>query len=433
MHDAFSNREIAIGIWSAVIFLWAISKSGIRSSLFNVLRAFFQPQILAILTLMSIYIVLMVFTLHRAHLWEFRQLKDTILWALFVAAASMFGLDKIARSSAYFVDTMKDSLRLIVFIEFVVSMFVFSLAAELVIVPIVTMLGLLHLLAERDKKLIQVAKLLNWIIVAGGAFVVLHAAYSIAADLAGFANFRTFADLSITPVLTLCFFPFLFFSARFSRQQLVAGKLRQTIKDDRLRRYAYVKSLLRFRFRVSSLDRWAMSLFTRSIADRSDIDLSISRICQMESTERDPPFVPYVDGWSPHTAREFLTNEGLKPGFYNTVDDIEWYASSPPISTSKDSLSTILYSLEGNARAATRLFLELSAYETQAPPADMATFLAACNALYEAAMEHGPPLEVEQVKNKWVIENREIRIQKEEWIHRPGFDLKFSICVISPT
>lgn len=429
MENIFSNREIAVALWSVALLIWGATKDWFRSSVLMIGRAFLQPAILTIFAAMAAYVVLMVFVLRRADLWEARQLKDTVLWAVFVAAASLFRLTEVARESSYFLDTIKDNLRLIVFIEFIVAVFVFSLPVELVLVPLMTLVALLLVVSERDQKLSQIAKVLNWITIIVGAWLVIHAGYNIAADFSGFADSRTLADFSVTPILTLCFFPFLFVAARFSHQQLLATKLRQAVKHDRLRQYAYRKAMRRFRFRVASLDRWAMSLFSRTIEDERDIDFSINRILKMEGVERDPPLVPHSDGWSPYAAKDFLRNAGFKTGYYTTFDDKEWYAYSPAKDVAKGSLSTISYSVEGDAHAATALKLELSVYQAETPAADMTRFATVCKALYEAAMQSALPEELEQTQGRWVVGNREVRIHKVDWAHRSGFDLEFSIRV----
>lgn len=431
MENIFSNRELAFALWSITLLIWGATKDWFRSSLVKIGRASLQPQVVTVFAGMATYVVLMVLALHRAGLWEPRQLKDTILWALFVAAASLFRLTEVARDSSYFLDTIKDNLKLIVFIEFIVGVFVFSLPVELLLVPLMTLLALLLVVSERDQKLSQLTKVLNSITIIVGAWLVIHAIYSIAANFRAFSSPITLADFAVTPILTLCFIPFLFVAARFSHQQLLTTKLRQAIKQDTLRQYAYRKAMLRFRFRVALLDRWAISLFSRTIEDQRDVDLSIDRILKMKSIERDPPLVPAPKGWSPYAAKDFLKSEGFKTGYYTTLDDKEWYAYSPAKDVTQGSLSTISYCVEGDASVATVLKLELSVYQAETPSADLAKFTSSCKALYEAAMQSAPPEDLELTQGRWVVGNREIRIQKKDWTHRSGFDLEFSIGVVA--
>ncbi len=429
MGEILNNREIAMGIWLGGLLILGVTKSGFRTALGGVLRAFFQRQILTMFSVMVGYIFLVVLTLNHIGLWEARQTKDTIIWAVVVGGASMFRLMSIARDSSFFVETIKDNLKLIVFIEFVVSVFVFSLPIELVIVPISTFLALLLVFAERDPKHRIVTSILNGITIVAGAGLLIHAIYKMAADFRNFATLETLADFSLTPILTILFIPFLYVAARYAHHQNFSIRLSQAIKDTRLRRYAYRKAMLRFRFDVSTLDRWSTSLFSRSIDNKEDVGQSIERILAMRRAEKTPRPVPFVDGWSPYAAKDFLKSEGFETRYYLSHDDKDWYASATQ-QFEGASLNSMDYVVEGTRDVAKKLQLELTVYGEDVPQSELHRFLKAFKALYETAMqaELGNQFEaLESGEQSWAVGNRSISFQKENWKNGTGSELRWTI------
>jgi hypothetical protein len=432
MGEILNNREIAMGLWLGGLLTWGATKSWFRTSLGGVVRAFFQRQILTMFSVMVGYIVLVVMTLNHFGLWEARQTKDTIIWAVVVGGASMFRLMSIARDSSFFIETIKDNLKLVVFIEFVVSVFVFSLPIELVIVPLFTFLALLLVFSERDPKHRIVTSILNGIMIVAGAGLLIHAVYKMAADFREFSTLETLADFSLTPVLTICFIPFLFVAARYAHHQNFLIRLSQAIKDARLRRYAYRMAMLRFRFDVSSLDRWSTCLFSRSINNRKDVGQSIDRILAMRRAEKAPRPVSFADGWSPYAAKDFLKSEGFEARYYSSHDDRDWYASSTQ-QFEGASLNSMEYSVEGMRDVAKKLQLELTVYGEEVPQSEFHRFLKAFKTLYETAMqaELGNQFgALENGEQYWAVGNRSISFHKENWKSGRGSELRWTIEVV---
>lgn len=429
--DIFSTREIAIALWSVGLLTWGMTKPNFRKSFLRFARAFFVRPIMIVFGLMTAYVVAMVLALHHFDLWNVRQIKDTVLWAVFVGSSSMFRLTAISREKSYFIDTIKDNLKLIVFIEFVVTYFVFPLLAELVIVPVTTGLALMLVFSEREEKFNAITKFLNNVMLVLGLGLMTRTLYKLISDFSGFANAQTLADFSLTPILTICFFPFLFLAARYEHHERFALRLKQAVKDPAIYRYAYWHALFRFKASVATLDRWAISLFSLDTQDRKDIDRSIDRILAMVRAERKPPLIPFNSGWSPYEAKNFLKEQGLKTGYYTSYDDREWYSSATK-DIAKRALNTIEYMIEGDRDTVTRLKLTLTSYETEPPVEHRQHFLELFKSLYEQALRVEVPdaSDDEKPDQRWIVGNREIIVKKDNWIHREGYELEIRIDVI---
>ena len=113
-----------------------MSQKSIRKSLFGVIKAFTAHQILAIFFLMIIYIELLVLILCKLNLWNFYLLKDTIYWTFGVAFILLANINKTTENNSFFKQTLLSNLKFIVILEFITNLYVFSLVAELIVMPI---------------------------------------------------------------------------------------------------------------------------------------------------------------------------------------------------------------------------------------------------------------------------------------------------------
>ena len=147
----FTNREIATTIWLIIFFIWALSISGVRHSIRDLLRTLFNKKIFIPLMTMLLYIVFMVIVFEKIHFWNISATKDTILWTLGSAFGMYFSLNKVAQDENYFNNVILDNLKIVLLLEFVVNLYSFSLPVELIVIPIVSFIVLLNVLYHLNK------------------------------------------------------------------------------------------------------------------------------------------------------------------------------------------------------------------------------------------------------------------------------------------
>jgi hypothetical protein len=391
-------------------------------------------------SLMIAYVAMIVWALSSIGMWEIRQLKDTIVWFVVVAATWFFRLPKDADDIVYFKEALVDNIKLIVVIEFIVSFYTGSIFVELLLVPFSTLLGLMIVFAERDQRYTVVARFLNGVAVLLGASILIYATYQLATNVFGFATLETLADFSLAPIVTVLFLPFIFAATLLINYQTTFSTLRYAIKDDLLRSYAKRKAFLRFGWRTSLVKRWKRGLFLESHLTKEDIDRSIAAVLERRERERNPPAIPASQGWSPYAAREFLAENGLSTGYYEPVAGEEWYASKSRDSSDKNSLSTLEYSVEGDSVSATTLRLELNAFQAKPPVADMNEFVVLVAALYRAALRQDMPkefmkLKMSQDKIERMVDGKFVATVRKSWTYngRDRSTVEFCISVKAPS
>lgn len=314
----FNNREIAIGIWAVVFFLWCLIKPTIRSSLVQIASAFFNIKILLPLGLMTTYIGFLIYGLYELELWTINQLKNTVLWSVSVAAVSLFRVTDIKNTSSYFKAAIKDNFKLIIVLEFIIAFYTFPLWVELIIIPVLALLGGVLAYSETDKKYSQVEGLLNALFAWFGLGLIFYVIFQISADIEKFAKLQTLTDFSLPPILFMFYLPFIFLMNLYVNYENAFVRLQFVVKEPSLRAYAKRCAIKAFHFRIELLNRWTRNLNLTNRENRQDIKDAIREVKTTWEREQSPEEIPLDLGWSPFMAREFLITEGLIPS--DTID-----------------------------------------------------------------------------------------------------------------
>jgi hypothetical protein len=201
--DMFSTREIAIASWFLLMFVISSFKREIRKSFLGVLRAFFAIKIVFPALLMASYVVAIVAVLHSIGLWNTLLIKDTILWFLFSATLVMYRYGTARNGHLPHREFLIDSITIVVMIEYVVNAYTFSLAIELMLVPLIALLIFVELIAQRDERYLRVSRLISKLQAFLGLVVVVHVTGKLIADLGPLSSMDTVRSILLAPLLTL--------------------------------------------------------------------------------------------------------------------------------------------------------------------------------------------------------------------------------------
>lgn len=208
-------------------------------------------------------------------------------------------------------------------------MYTFPSWIELLLVPILVLIGAMSAIAESDKKYHQVKMLLEYCLSIFGIILIVYTLYMLATNFGEFGNEKTAYDFFVPPLLTLFYLPFIFVMLVYSVYEQVFIRLRFSIKNKLYRNLAKLYALILLNIRMSLLDRWSYHVARINVESHSDLIESFRHIFKVRRAEKNPIKVPADLGWSPYQAKEFLSCEGLGTGFYNNIFEDEWSASSP--------------------------------------------------------------------------------------------------------
>lgn len=269
-----NNRELATIIWITVVVILLQFHSEIRKSFFSLIRAFFAKKLAIIYTFMLSYIALMLLLLNMLGIWGARNTTITLLWIICVTFVMLFEFSK-ENDVGFFKSAIKDYIKLLVLLEFIINLYVFSLWLELLLVPFSALLGGMIAIAETNLKYKKVQKILNYILAIIGLAFTVYAVLIIISDFNEFATLVNFWNFVIPILLTILFLPFIYFVALYACYESLFIRLQFFIKDNSILKYAKKKTLIAFRLNLGLLNRWAKHINTLRIRDNREVDEAI--------------------------------------------------------------------------------------------------------------------------------------------------------------
>lgn len=270
----FSNRELAITIWILLATIWALSQHKIRKSLFNLIKAFFAWKLAISYVLMFSYITIMLLSLNALGIWQLTHFPNTVLWILCIAFVMLFEYSK-ANDPNFFKNTVKDNLKVLIALEFIINLYVFNLWIELILVPIFAILGGMIAIAETDEKYATVKTLLNYIMAIFGLSFTIYSLYMMVVDFKHFVTLENFENFYLPILLTIMFLPFIYLAALYTSYESLFVRLQFFIKDSTLLRYVKKKTLLSFGPNLLVLNKWSKHINTLRFKEEKEVDEAI--------------------------------------------------------------------------------------------------------------------------------------------------------------
>ena len=242
----FNNREIATGCWLCVLLIWMASNTSIRASSSNVLQAFFRFKILVPILIMLLYVILIVSFLAAINIWNFSLFKDTIIWFFFFAIATMMrSVISYDEPQKLFFTLMTDNLKLVIFLEFLVNTYTFSLLIELILIPITTLILSIGAIVDSGEKFSSLKRLIIQIQL---IFVLIALIIVVSRAIADFNSLLTVdvvRSIILTPLLSILLLPLIYIFILVSKYEEVFMRINfGEPKAKRLRRYAYYQILM---------------------------------------------------------------------------------------------------------------------------------------------------------------------------------------------
>ena len=268
---ALNNREIATAIWLTIIFLWALSISGVRRSILDLLKVFFNKKIFVPLIVMLLYIVCMVIVFEKIGFWDKTATKDTVLWTLGSALTTYVSLNKAAQDDSYFKNVILDNLKFVLILEFVVNLYSFSLPTELIVIPIVSFIVMLNAFSESKPEYKQVNKLLNFILGVFGLYLIVFTLREIVLDFQNFASLKNLRDFFLPIFLSISLLPFVYVMALFMQYKTFFILIDFANKNPDVAKYIKRKVLAACHVNLSKLNKVSKKAGYPKVNDKKEV------------------------------------------------------------------------------------------------------------------------------------------------------------------
>lgn len=380
-----NNREIAALIWLGVLvaalFLW---KQG-RSSAFGVVRAFFVWPLMRIFIAMSAYTVAMVAFFATLNVWEWTNLKTTLLWWLTVGFASIFDAQRLAEEPGAFRKLLRDTVNITAGITFIAEFGSFPLIVELLLPVPLTFFALMLVVAPRQPEAAILIKPLNSLLMFAGLGFVAWSVWVIANDPSQFLTWNQLREFGDPILLSVGFMPFLFGLSVVMTHETIFTSLKIMWSRPELVAYAKWRALWAFGHDLDGMRRLSRDLRMNDFGDRKSVDEAIQQIKRLKRREKAPPSTPADEGWSPHEAIRFLEREGIVAGDWHPSFG-EWRAERAAVKLTDGFMAdNVSFYLSGSEFAVTKIALTLNADNHNAGVNSDERFFAMVQSLLERA------------------------------------------------
>lgn len=232
--QSFSNREISLFIWSAIIISFILSSKSLRRDVSNVVKTAFASKLAVLYILLIAYILLIVFILIKVDFWGISLLKDTIFWTFGSAIILIFNLKKIKRN-ADFKPLLMGIFKWTIFVEFVVALYSFSIFAELIIFPIVTFLGIMKAYSDTDEQHSKVNSILGKFLNIIAFTILAYTVYKVFTDSKTLFAISALKSFTLPIILSLSFLPFIYVLNIYMKYESLALRINFIIPDKKMR------------------------------------------------------------------------------------------------------------------------------------------------------------------------------------------------------
>lgn len=254
--QALNNRELAILIWIVFAIIWCLFYPKIRKLIFSLIKSFFAWKLTLSYVMMYTYIACCIWVLKIIAIWKIDHIPVTILWSICVAFVMLFNFQK-ANTQNFFKNSIKDNIKGLVILEFVINIYVFNFWVEFIIVPISGIIGVMKAIAERSKEYEIIEKFLSFILIVFGIFLLFYSCYKIINDFDNFASWQNFESFYIPILLSILFIPFVYITALIATYESLFSRLKSLVQDKKVLRYTKFKTILLIQFNLSRLNRWS--------------------------------------------------------------------------------------------------------------------------------------------------------------------------------
>lgn len=205
-----STREWATVIWAFIFFVYAMVHRQIREAFWKVVKIFFGKKLRILWGIILLYVLGITLIFYHLPFWDNVYIKDIIVWFLFSGLIYCMNAVSQEADEEYIRKVLKDNLKLTAILEFIISTFTFNIWVELAIIPIITMIVMMNVIAERKEEYEKVHKLLD-IVLAVAGFWILYETIKIGIhEYKELDALNTFISFMI-PIVYLCITLYLIF------------------------------------------------------------------------------------------------------------------------------------------------------------------------------------------------------------------------------
>ena len=235
VQEIFNTREIAIGIWLLITLAMVLLIKSLRKILLEFLKSIVPillcKKFIVFYVVFIAFLLLVIQVLQWTTFWDTSQLKDTILWVIFVELPLFGKAIQEAKDNRFFSRLIANNLKFIAFFEFFVDFWTFNLWIELIIVPVTVLFSIMYALASREKKHKPAKLFFDGLLAIWGVIITIHAISSTIRHPELFFNWDTLKSLVLPILLLILNLPVVYGLALYNGYEQLFIKIKSGAKD----------------------------------------------------------------------------------------------------------------------------------------------------------------------------------------------------------
>jgi hypothetical protein len=250
--NALDNREKALLFWVGVLIVVGLRMQAGRSFL-RTMAGIVRGRFSLILLAYVLYVASLVVLLAWVGLWLTEVASATAFWFAGPGMLMFFTSTVAITDPHYLRSLVRRALWILLGIEFVVNLYVFPLAVEILLLPVLTFIALFGVLPSDAKGAAGAKKVSEAVLAAFGVFLFVRFLVLVVTDWGDFASSETLARFWVPPVLTLAVLPFFYVLGVYMLYEQAFLRLGFFMEDESLVEYAKKAFVRRFGLNLGEL------------------------------------------------------------------------------------------------------------------------------------------------------------------------------------
>ena len=226
-----STREWATLIWGCIFMLYVLCHREIRKSLWNVIVIFSDKKLRILWEIILLYVLMITMVFCYLPIWENIYIKDIIIWFLFSGLIYCMNAVSSEADETYIKKMLKDNLKFTMILEFFMSTFTFNIWIELAIIPVITIITVMNVIAERKEEYKNVHKLLDSVLAIAGFWIFYETIKIRINEYRQLNIINTLVSFIIPIVYLILIIPLEYALELYSKYELLF--LRMTFKEEK--------------------------------------------------------------------------------------------------------------------------------------------------------------------------------------------------------
>ena len=229
-----STREWATLIWGCIFMLYVLCHREIKKSLWNVIVIFFDKKLRILWEIILLYVLTITMVFCYLPIWENIYIKDIIIWFLFSGLIYCMNAVSSEADETYIKKILKDNLKFTMILEFFMSTFTFNIWIELAIIPVITIITVMNVIAERKEEYKSVHKLLDSVLAIAGFWIFYETIKIGVKEYKQLNIINTLVSFMIPIVYLILIIPLEYILELYSKYEVLF--LRMTFKEEKDKR-----------------------------------------------------------------------------------------------------------------------------------------------------------------------------------------------------